>query len=177
MPSWDTGWGLTNGGNRTQSRESSGQGIGMQGPTPTMFSPQCNVGWAGNGNVCGPDTDIDGYPDQALPCMDNNKHCKQVQDLRPERGGAVKAGAAKGSPAPELTHALPPEPQDNCLLTPNSGQEDADNDGVGDQCDDDADGDGIKNVEVWMRERDGSRVKHTCYSCKAPCTPMVAQNP
>nr|KAF6398212.1 thrombospondin 3 [Rousettus aegyptiacus] len=73
----------------------------------------CNVGWAGNGNVCGPDTDIDGYPDQALPCMDNHKHCKQ----------------------------------DNCLLTPNSGQEDADNDGVGDQCDDDADGDGIKNVE------------------------------
>uniref|UniRef100_A0A8C7BMP7 Thrombospondin-3 n=1 Tax=Neovison vison TaxID=452646 RepID=A0A8C7BMP7_NEOVI len=73
----------------------------------------CNVGWAGNGNVCGTDTDIDGYPDQALPCMDNNKHCKQ----------------------------------DNCLLTPNSGQEDADNDGVGDQCDEDADGDGIKNVE------------------------------
>uniref|UniRef100_A0A2I3GGC7 Thrombospondin 3 n=1 Tax=Nomascus leucogenys TaxID=61853 RepID=A0A2I3GGC7_NOMLE len=80
-------------------------------------SCQCNVGWAGNGNVCGTDTDIDGYPDQALPCMDNNKHCKQ----------------------------------DNCLLTPNSGQEDADNDGVGDQCDDDADGDGIKNVEVTPR--------------------------
>ncbi|MBN3307751.1 TSP3A protein, partial [Amia calva] len=73
----------------------------------------CNVGWAGNGHTCGPDTDIDGYPDQSLPCIDNHKNCKQ----------------------------------DNCLLTPNSGQEDADNDGIGDQCDEDADGDGIKNVE------------------------------
>lgn len=47
-------------------------------PTRPAPLPQCNVGWAGNGNVCGTDTDIDGYPDQALPCMDNNKHCKQV---------------------------------------------------------------------------------------------------
>ncbi|KAM6968111.1 thrombospondin-3a [Aplochiton taeniatus] len=73
----------------------------------------CNVGWAGNGNTCGTDTDIDGYPDRSLPCMDNDKHCKQ----------------------------------DNCVYTPNSGQEDADGDGTGDQCDEDADGDGIRNVE------------------------------
>ncbi|KAJ8335208.1 hypothetical protein SKAU_G00408470 [Synaphobranchus kaupii] len=73
----------------------------------------CNVGWAGNGNTCGPDTDIDGYPDESLPCIDRDKHCKP----------------------------------DNCVKTPNSGQEDADNDGIGDQCDEDADGDGIKNVE------------------------------
>ncbi|XP_043540034.1 thrombospondin-3a [Chiloscyllium plagiosum] len=76
-------------------------------------SCHCRVGWAGNGYVCGTDTDIDGYPDQDLPCIDNHRHCKK----------------------------------DNCRYTPNSGQEDADNDRVGDQCDNDADGDGIKNVE------------------------------
>lgn len=73
----------------------------------------CNVGWAGNGNTCGLDTDIDGFPDRPLPCQDTHRNCRQ----------------------------------DNCLLTPNSGQEDADGDGIGDQCDEDADGDGIKNVE------------------------------
>ncbi|TKS82762.1 Thrombospondin-3a [Collichthys lucidus] len=55
------------------------------------------------------------------PC-DSNAHCTM------ERNGEVAC-------------------RDNCLYTPNSGQEDADNDGIGDQCDEDADGDGIKNVE------------------------------
>lgn len=76
----------------------------------------CGVGWAGNGFVCGKDTDIDAYPDSKLQCRDNN--CKQ----------------------------------DNCVFVPNSGQEDADRDGMGDSCDDDADSDGIANIDdnCWL---------------------------
>lgn len=78
--------------------------------TPGIFDLQ--TGWAGNGTVCGPDSDLDGYPDNQLPCSDI--HCRA----------------------------------DNCPQVSNSGQEDADKDGIGDSCDTDADGDGIPNIPV-----------------------------
>ncbi|XP_062873499.1 thrombospondin-4a [Trichomycterus rosablanca] len=80
------------------------------------ISCECNIGWAGDGYVCGKDTDIDAYPDRKLQCQDAN--CKK----------------------------------DNCMYVPNSGQEDADRDGKGNSCDEDADNDGILNEKdnCWL---------------------------
>ncbi|KAM8887845.1 cartilage oligomeric matrix protein isoform 1-T1 [Synchiropus picturatus] len=100
---------------------------------------QCGVGWAGNGYMCGPDIDIDGFPDEKLDC--------------PERNCA----------------------KDNCLTVPNSGQEDADGDAIGDACDDDADGDGILNTQdncvlvpnVDQRNVDEDDFGDACDNCRA----------
>ncbi|XP_037080136.1 cartilage oligomeric matrix protein-like [Pollicipes pollicipes] len=77
---------------------------------PGIYTCRCNVGWAGNGRLCAPDTDLDRFPDVSLPCTD-----------------------------PTCT-------KDNCVGTPNSGQDDTDGDGTGDACDEDADGDNVLNV-------------------------------
>ncbi|XP_029018544.1 thrombospondin-4a isoform X2 [Betta splendens] len=104
----------------------------------------CGIGWAGNGHICGKDTDIDGYPDIKLPCRENN--CKK----------------------------------DNCMFVPNSGQEDADGDGSGDACDDDADNDGILNEQdncylipnVDQKNSDKDRHGDACDNCKTVKNPL-----
>ncbi|XP_074650501.1 cartilage oligomeric matrix protein-like [Tubulanus polymorphus] len=74
------------------------------------YTCKCNIGYSGDGNeVCGVDSDLDGYPDFDLKCT--------AQSCR----------------------------KDNCRLVANSGQEDADNDGLGDACDTDTDNDLIDN--------------------------------
>ncbi|XP_034450552.1 thrombospondin-4a isoform X1 [Hippoglossus hippoglossus] len=104
----------------------------------------CGVGWAGNGYVCGKDTDIDAYPDIKLQCRDNN--CKQVLIPTPALFSCTSFIVIFKL---NTAHVFP---QDNCVFVPNSGQEDADRDGAGDACDDDADSDGIINIDdnCWL---------------------------
>ncbi|KAF3695867.1 Thrombospondin-4-B [Channa argus] len=108
------------------------------------ISCMCGVGWAGNGYVCGKDTDIDAYPDRELQCEDKN--CNK----------------------------------DNCEFVPNSGQEDADGDGIGDSCDDDADNDGIINSKdncmlipnVDQKNSDKDIYGDACDNCKTVENPL-----
>ncbi|KAG6456158.1 hypothetical protein O3G_MSEX009586 [Manduca sexta] len=103
----------------------------------------CPTGRAGNGTVCGPDRDMDGYPDHQLPCSE--PRCKA----------------------------------DNCPAVSNSGQEDADNDGIGDACDSDADGDEIPNIpdncpltpNPDQLERDEDKIGDACDNCPRKYNP------
>lgn len=118
------------------------------------FHPQCNVGFAGNGNICGVDSDLDGYPDEALPCIDNDKHCRAVRPcfvlLHLQIYSSLFLFLISFQSLFLCSWYMNALLQDNCGSTPNSGQEDTDGDGVGDQCDEDADRDGIKNMEVIL---------------------------
>ncbi|CAG2167865.1 unnamed protein product [Oppiella nova] len=80
----------------------------------SRYQCRCKVGFAGDGRICGLDSDLDGWPDHNLRCSD------------------------------------PRCIADNCPLIPNSGQEDADRDLIGDACDEDADNDGIINDPILM---------------------------
>ncbi|KAG7241176.1 hypothetical protein INR49_025919 [Caranx melampygus] len=123
-------------------------------------SCQCGIGWAGNGYLCGKDTDIDGYPDEKLKCKDAN--CRKDNCwLKPNVDQRNSDKDSHGDAC------------DNCRMVENPDQRDTDSDGKGDACDDDMDGDGLKNFldncqRVQNRDqldRDGDGVGDACDSC------------
>uniref|UniRef100_A0A8C9F7P6 Cartilage oligomeric matrix protein n=1 Tax=Pavo cristatus TaxID=9049 RepID=A0A8C9F7P6_PAVCR len=154
------------------------------------ISCACLVGWAGNGYICGKDTDIDGVPDEKLRCSDKKCHRNSPSWECPARNGF------------EILLTNPSLLQDNCVYTRNADQRNADKDnfgdacdncrqvknddqrdidgdGKGDECDDDIDGDGIKNPtdnckrvpNPDQKDSDGDGVGDLCDSCPTVSNP------
>lgn len=102
------------------------------------YSCECITGWAGNGIICGPDSDLDKYPDSQLPCRD--RFCKQASLFY---SNIYSECSIINENVIHIQMNFFEIFQDNCPRTPNSGQEDADGDGIGDSCDPDPDNDGV----------------------------------
>ncbi|XP_036675876.3 cartilage oligomeric matrix protein isoform X1 [Drosophila suzukii] len=128
----------------------------------------CNVGWAGNGLLCGRDSDMDGWPDQKLECPD--LHCQRDNCPRLPNSGQEDVdldgygdGCDEDADGDNVQNTQDNCPLnfnteqvdsdgdrvgdvcDNCVLKYNPRQLDTDEDGMGDECDGDIDNDSIPN--------------------------------
>ena len=121
----------------------------------------------GNGKECSNDTDSDGVPDTKLTigCDLNATLCDAVS----ETTIMVIIIIIIELTITESTFCS----QDNCRLVPNSGQEDTDEDGLGDACDSDMDNDGFLNerdncprkVNPNQDDDDGDGIGDECDNC------------
>ena len=95
----------------------------------------CNPGFAGNGQLCGLDTDSDGYPDEDLNCPEAPCHQDNCPNF-PNSGQEDSDGDGIGDSCDDDSdNDGIDDNSDNCPYDSNPDQNDEDGDGVGDLCD------------------------------------------
>ncbi|XP_069986871.1 cartilage oligomeric matrix protein-like isoform X2 [Penaeus vannamei] len=119
----------------------------------------CLAGYTGDGKVCQPLKCPVGYAGEGAECAPDS-------DL-------------DGYPDTELSCSSKYCRKDNCVNRPNSGQEDADGDKIGDACDNDADGDGHDNnkdncpliANPGQSDKDKDKRGNKCDNCPDDSNP------